>query len=50
VPGIIEGRLGELRLTLPPATKPVANFVPCVQSGNTLYVSGQIPSWNGELR
>jgi len=50
LPGIIDARLEELRLVLPAATKPVANFVPCVQTGNTLYVSGQITSWNGELR
>lgn len=28
----------------------MANFVPWVQTGNLLFVSGQIPSWNGELR
>jgi enamine deaminase RidA (YjgF/YER057c/UK114 family) len=50
VPGIIDARLEELRLVLPAATKPVANFVPCVQTGSTLYISGQITSWNGELR
>ena len=50
MPGTVEARLEELRLELPAATKPVANFVPCVLTGNTLYVSGQIPSWNGELR
>jgi enamine deaminase RidA (YjgF/YER057c/UK114 family) len=46
----IEARLRELKLELPAATKSVANFVPCVLSGRTLYVSGQITSWNGELR
>jgi enamine deaminase RidA (YjgF/YER057c/UK114 family) len=50
MPGAIDARLEELRLELPVAAKPVANFVPCLQSGNTLYVSGQISSWNGELR
>ncbi|HJR63173.1 MAG TPA: RidA family protein [Gemmatimonadaceae bacterium] len=50
MPGAIDDRLDELRLELPTAAKPVANFVPCVQSGNTLYVSGQITSWDGELR
>ena len=50
MPGTIEARLDELRLELPAATEPVANFLPCVRSGNTLFVSGQIPSWNGQLR
>ena len=48
--GIIDARLEELRVVLPSTTKPVANFVPCVQTGNLLFVSGQIPTWNGELR
>jgi enamine deaminase RidA (YjgF/YER057c/UK114 family) len=50
VPGTVERRLAELNLTLPNATKPVANFLPCVRSGNLLFVSGQVTSLNGELR
>jgi enamine deaminase RidA (YjgF/YER057c/UK114 family) len=50
VPGTVETRLQTLGLVLPIATKPVANFVACVQTGSILFVSGQIPSWNGELR
>lgn len=50
MPGIIETRLEQLGIEMPAATRPVANFVPCVQSGATMFVSGQIPSWNGELR
>jgi enamine deaminase RidA (YjgF/YER057c/UK114 family) len=46
----IAARLAELGLELPDATAPVANFVACVQSGHTLFISGQISSWNGELR
>ena len=46
----IETRLHRLGLELPSPAKPVANFVPCVQSGNLLFVSGQISSWNGEIR
>lgn len=48
--GRIDARLAELKIELPTATKPVANFVPCVQTGNTLFVSGQVSSWNGEYR
>jgi enamine deaminase RidA (YjgF/YER057c/UK114 family) len=50
MPGRIDGRLAELGIELPRAGKPVANFVPCVQSGSTLYISGQIPSLNGEVK
>ncbi len=38
----IEGRLSELGHTLPDAPAPAANYVPFVQSGNMLYISGQI--------
>lgn len=48
--GSIDRRLSELGIELPKAGKPVANFVPCVLSGRTLYISGQIPVLNGEVR
>jgi enamine deaminase RidA (YjgF/YER057c/UK114 family) len=35
-------RLGELGLTLPAAPAPAANYVPYVQTGALLHVSGQI--------
>ena len=38
----IDTRLAELGLTLPDAPAPAANYVPFVQVGSTLYVSGQI--------
>ncbi|ANT60510.1 MULTISPECIES: RidA family protein [unclassified Salipiger] len=38
----ITARLAELGLTLPDAPAPAANYVPYVQSGTMLYVSGQI--------
>ena len=50
MPSRIDARLAELRLELPTAGKPVANFVPCVQTGNVLFVSGQVTVWNGEYR
>lgn len=38
-----EARLAELGLVLPPPPKPVATYVPCVQVGSILYVSGHGP-------
>jgi enamine deaminase RidA (YjgF/YER057c/UK114 family) len=48
--GNVEKRLKDAGVELPNAAKPVANFVPCVQTGNTLFVSGQVTAWNGEYR
>ncbi len=46
----VESRLKELKIELPKAAAPVANYVPCVQAGNLLFVSGQVTVWNGELK
>lgn len=46
----IDRRLAELGIELPAASRPVANFVPCVRTGTLLYISGQISSVNGEPR
>lgn len=48
--GTIDARLTELGIELPQAAAPVAAYVPVTRVGNTLYVSGQIPVWNGERR
>lgn len=48
--GKIDARLDELGIELPEAAAPVANYVPYVQSGNLLFVSGQVTIWNGEVR
>ena len=48
MPGTIDSRLNELNITLPPATAPVANYVPVTRSGNLLFVSGQIALADGK--
>ena len=40
--GIYEKKLAEEGIRLPDAPAPAANYVPYVQVGNVLYVSGQI--------
>jgi enamine deaminase RidA (YjgF/YER057c/UK114 family) len=49
MPGKVAARLKELNVALPPVTPPVANYVPVVISGHTLYVSGQLPVLNGQM-
>lgn len=45
----IYARLEELGLTLPEVVPPLAAYVPAVQSGNYVYVSGQVPIVEGKL-
>lgn len=42
--GKFETKLAEMGVTLPEAPAPAANYVPYVQAGDILYVSGQIPN------
>ena len=48
--GTIETRLADLGIELPKAAAPAANYVPFALGGKTLYVAGQVPFWNGELK
>ena len=42
-------KLAKLGLTLPEVVPPLAAYVPAVQSGNYVYVSGQLPLVEGKL-
>jgi enamine deaminase RidA (YjgF/YER057c/UK114 family) len=42
-------KLAELGLTLPEVAAPVAAYVSAVQTGNHVYVSGQLPISDGKL-
>ena len=48
--GKIEARLQELGIELPEAAAPVANYLPYVINGKQLWVAGQVPFWNGEIK
>ncbi len=45
----IADRLAELKITLPPAPKPVAAYIPAVRTGSLVFISGQLPLKDGEL-
>ena len=42
-------RLAELGITLPQVVPPLAAYLPAVQTGNHVYVSGQLPLVEGKL-
>jgi len=46
----IDARLNELGIELPEAPLPLAVYVPAVVEGNLVFISGQLPTVNGELR
>ena len=44
-----DAKLKALNLELPMAPKPVANYVPVVRAGDLLFLSGVLPSREGQL-
>ena len=48
--GKIDDRLAEIGVEIPEAAAPVANYVGYVQSGNMVFVSGQVTIDNGEFK
>lgn len=51
MPGRIERRLSELKIVIPRAQQPrVAKINGSAIIGSTLYISGMIPQWEGDVR
>jgi len=50
MPGKIEARLTELNIVLPQPPAPAGAYVPYVVSGSLVFVAGQIPFEDGEIR
>jgi enamine deaminase RidA (YjgF/YER057c/UK114 family) len=48
--GRVEARLKELGIALPAAAAPAANYAPFIVTGNLVFISGQLPFDNGQLR
>ncbi len=46
----IEEKLTALKITIPQAAAPVANYVGFVKTGSQVVISGQLPLENGELK
>mgnify|MGYP000980429798 FL=1 len=44
-----DAKLQALHIELPMAPKPVANYVPVVRAGDLLFLSGVLPSRDGQL-
>ncbi len=44
-----EQKLKEMGITLPPAPAALGAYIPCVQAGNLLFLSGQLPLRGGKL-
>lgn len=46
---MIEEKLSSIGITLSSPPQPIGSYIPVVQSGNLIFVSGQIPLVNGTL-
>jgi enamine deaminase RidA (YjgF/YER057c/UK114 family) len=44
-----EDKLKEMGIELPEAPAPLGSYVPCVQTGQLLFLSGMLPLRNGKL-
>jgi len=50
MPETIAERMARLNIELPEPSKPGATYVPFIQTGNLVFVTGQLSQWNGERR
>jgi enamine deaminase RidA (YjgF/YER057c/UK114 family) len=48
--GNVDNRMAERGIELPQPSKPGANYVPFLRSGNQIFITGQLSQWNGERR
>lgn len=48
-PPSVDARLAELGITLPSPAAPVAAYVPAVEAGGMLFISGQLPFAQGNV-
>ncbi|MEO3430769.1 RidA family protein [Pelagibius sp. CAU 1746] len=48
--GEVDARLAELGIDVPEAAAPVANYVGYVQTGNLVFISGQVPIKDGKFQ
>ena len=48
--GQVDARLAELGIEVPEAAAPVANYVGYVQTGNLVFISGQVPIKDGKFQ
>ena len=48
--GEVDARLAKLGIDVPDAAAPVANYVGYVQTGNLVFVSGQVPIKDGKFQ
>ena len=48
--GTIDTQIANLGIKLPKVAAPAANYAPYVKADNIIFISGQITSWNGNLK
>ncbi len=46
---MIEEKIKQLGFALPPAPKPLAAYIPSIQTGNLVLTSGQVPAADGKI-
>ena len=47
--GNVESRIEQIGLNIPEAPKPVAAYIPAIQTGKLVFTAGQLPMVNGVL-